>query len=37
VATRAIVESGVRLRGDLLHLYIPGEGAQDHVLPTLVN
>jgi succinyl-diaminopimelate desuccinylase len=32
-ATRAIVESRVALGGDLLHLYIPGEGAQDHVLP----
>lgn len=32
-ATRAIVESRVALRGDLLHVYIPGEGAQDHVLP----
>lgn len=37
VATRALVQSGVRLRGDLVHLYIPGEGAQDHVLPQLVD
>jgi acetylornithine deacetylase/succinyl-diaminopimelate desuccinylase-like protein len=36
-ATRAIVESRVALRGDLLHVYIPGEGAQDHVLPHVVE
>ena len=37
VATRAIRQAGVRLRGDLVHAYIPGEGAQDHVLPKAVD
>ena len=32
IATRAIIESGVELRGELVHAYIPGEGAQEHVL-----
>ena len=32
IATRAIIESEVKLRGDLVHAYIPGEGAQEHVL-----
>jgi acetylornithine deacetylase/succinyl-diaminopimelate desuccinylase-like protein len=32
IATRAIIESGIRLKGDLIHVYIPAEGAQDHVL-----
>jgi succinyl-diaminopimelate desuccinylase len=36
-ATRAIVKSGVPLDGDLVHLYLPGEGAQDHVLPLVVD
>jgi acetylornithine deacetylase/succinyl-diaminopimelate desuccinylase-like protein len=36
-ATRAIVESGVKLRGTLLHAYIPGEGAQEHVLPLVAD
>jgi succinyl-diaminopimelate desuccinylase len=37
VATRAIVASGVTLDGDLIHVYIPGEGAQEHVLPIVVD
>ncbi len=37
VATRALIQSGVRLRGDLIHAYIPGEGAQDHVLPHVAD
>ncbi|MGH9348192.1 MAG: M20 family metallopeptidase [Vicinamibacterales bacterium] len=37
VATRALRRAGVRLRGDLVHAYIPGEGAQDHVLPRVVD
>jgi acetylornithine deacetylase/succinyl-diaminopimelate desuccinylase-like protein len=36
-ATRALVESRIPLRGDLVHLYIPGEGAQDHVLPHVAD
>ncbi len=36
-ATRAIVESKTRLKGDLINLYIPGEGAQDHVLPLVAD
>ena len=37
VATQAILDAGVPLRGDLVHAYIPGEGAQDHVLPHVVD
>ena len=37
VATRAIIRSGMQLDGDLVHLYLPGEGAQDHVLPIVVD
>jgi len=33
LATKAVLESGVKLKGDLVHLYIPGEGAQVHSLP----
>lgn len=36
-ATRALIEAGVRLEGDLIHAYIPGEGAQDHVLPHVAD
>jgi len=32
IATHAIVESGILLEGELMHTFIPGEGAQDHVL-----
>ncbi len=37
VATRAILESGIELQGDLVHTYIPGEGSQDHVLPYVAD
>lgn len=37
VATKAILDAGVPLRGDLVHAFIPGEGAQDHVLPHVVD
>jgi succinyl-diaminopimelate desuccinylase len=37
LATKAILDAGVPLRGDLVHAYIPGEGAQDHVLPHVVD
>ena len=37
IATRAIIRSGMQLDGDLVHLYLPGEGAQDHVLPIVVD
>jgi acetylornithine deacetylase/succinyl-diaminopimelate desuccinylase-like protein len=37
VATRAIVRAHIPLKGDLVHLYILGEGAQDHVLPTVAD
>jgi len=33
LATKAVLESGIKLKGDLVHLYIPGEGAQVHSLP----
>jgi len=33
VATKAVLDSGIKLQGDLVHLYIPGEGAQVHSLP----
>ncbi|MBE3143188.1 MAG: M20/M25/M40 family metallo-hydrolase [Planctomycetes bacterium] len=33
VATKAVINSGIKLKGDLVHLYIPGEGAQVHSLP----
>jgi acetylornithine deacetylase/succinyl-diaminopimelate desuccinylase-like protein len=36
-ATRAIVEAGTELQGDLVHLWLPGEGAQQNVLPYLVE
>src|SRR4030042_943394 len=28
-----VLDSGIKLQGDLVHLYIPGEGAQVHSLP----
>lgn len=37
VATRALIKAGVRFEGDLIHAYIPGEGAQDHVLPLVAD
>jgi len=37
MATRALVGAGVRFQGDLIHAYIPGEGAQDHVLPHVAD
>jgi len=37
IATKAIIDSGIKLRGDLIHLWLPGEGAQTHVLPHLIK
>ena len=37
MATRALIKSGIPLDGDLVHMYLPGEGAQDHVLPAVVD
>ena len=37
VATRAVLEAGTRLTGTLVHLFIPGEGAQVHTLPFIVK
>jgi succinyl-diaminopimelate desuccinylase len=36
-ATRTLVDSGIQRKGDLVHLWLPGEGAQQHVLPYLVD
>jgi succinyl-diaminopimelate desuccinylase len=36
-AVKAIVDSGTKLRGDLMLLFIPGEGAQVHSLPMIVR
>jgi acetylornithine deacetylase/succinyl-diaminopimelate desuccinylase-like protein len=33
LATKAIIDAGIKLKGDLVLLYIPGEGAQVHSLP----
>lgn len=33
LATKAVIDTGIKLKGDLVHLYIPGEGAQVHSLP----
>ena len=37
LATRAVLEAGIPLQGTLVHLFIPGEGAQVHSLPFIVN
>ncbi len=37
LATRALIESRVPRRGDLVLLFIPGEGAQVHSLPHIVR
>ncbi len=37
IATRAFLESGTDFQGELVHLYIPGEGAQVHSLPYIVE
>ena len=36
-AVKAIVDSGTKLKGDLVLLFIPGEGAQVHTLPMVVR
>jgi acetylornithine deacetylase/succinyl-diaminopimelate desuccinylase-like protein len=36
-ATRALVDAGIQLKGDLVHLWLPGEGAQQYVLPYLID
>ena len=37
LATRAVLEAGIPLQGTLVHLFIPGEGAQVHSLPFIVE
>lgn len=37
IATKAIIDSGIKLKGDIIHLWLPGEGAQTHVLPHLIK
>jgi len=37
LALKAVIEAGIKLRGDLIHLYIPGEGAQTHSLPHITK
>lgn len=37
IAAKAIREAGIKLKGDLILLYIPGEGAQTHSLPYIVK
>ncbi len=37
LATKAVIDAGIKLRGDLIHLYIPGEGAQTHSLPYITE
>ena len=37
IAVKAIVDSGVKLSGDLVLLFIPGEGAQVHSLPYITK
>jgi len=33
IAAKAVIDVGIKLKGDLVLLYIPGEGAQVHSLP----
>jgi succinyl-diaminopimelate desuccinylase len=37
IATKAVIDSGIKLRGDIVLTWLPGEGAQTHVLPNLVS
>jgi succinyl-diaminopimelate desuccinylase len=37
IAVKAIVDSGAKLKGDLVLLFIPGEGAQVHSLPYITK
>ena len=37
LASKAVIDAGIKLRGDLIHLYIPGEGAQTHSLPHITQ
>jgi succinyl-diaminopimelate desuccinylase len=37
LASKAVIDAGIKLKGDLIHLYIPGEGAQTHSLPHITK
>lgn len=37
LASKAVIDAGIKLKGDLIHLYIPGEGAQTHSLPFITK
>lgn len=37
IAAKAVIDAGIKLKGDLVLLYIPGEGAQTHSLPHIVK
>jgi succinyl-diaminopimelate desuccinylase len=37
LASKAVIDAGIKLKGDLIHLYIPGEGAQTHSLPYITK
>ena len=37
IGTKAIIDAGIKLRGDLVLLFIPGEGAQTHSLPYILK
>ena len=37
IAAKAIINAGIKLKGDVVLLYIPGEGAQIHSLPHIVK
>lgn len=37
LASKAVIDAGIKLKGDLIHLYIPGEGAQVHSLPHIIK
>jgi len=37
IATKAVLDAGIKLKGDLVLLYIPGEGAQVHSLPYITK
>jgi succinyl-diaminopimelate desuccinylase len=37
IAAKAVIDAGIKLSGDLVLLFIPGEGAQVHSLPHIVK
>lgn len=37
IAAKAVMDAGIKLKGDLVLLYIPGEGATPHSLPHIVK